>query len=439
MRYLLNLLYILILSLVSLCAVVPRFRRNDVLKGFFSKFIGSAPEQPSDHPVVWFHAVCAGEALLCRPILDGLRLLRSDLRFVLSVSTPDGLSIAVREYPEIPVFYAPYDFTWSVRRACRKINPALFLISENDLWPNLIREVGVRGVPIAVFNTRMTSREQVEHRWNGWLIRPSLRYIRWWGVVTQKDAHWIARLFGIRSPPVEVTGPMKFDGILRDRNNPQTQELKRWWQINESDCVLVAGSTHAPEEEYILEIFTQLSKYWPQLKLILVPRNPERFEEVAGLLNRGHVHYRRASDSASLAADVDAAAEGARVILVDTMGQLRHVWGLAQMAFVGGSLSKHGGHNMIEPATYGIPVCFGPHIETFQAVADMFLLAGAAVQTESPDALQMTLERWLKHQSEAAEIGERARQVVEQHSCSVQTTLQRIAALLPEPSFHAKI
>jgi 3-deoxy-D-manno-octulosonic-acid transferase len=431
MRYLLNLLYLVILSLVGLCALVPRLRRMDVLTGFVSKFLGRAPQQRSDQSVVWFHAVSVGEALLCRPILDGLRRIDSDLMFVMSVSTPDGLSIAVREYPGIQVFYAPYDFTWSVRRACRAINPTLFIIAENDLWPNLIREVGARGVPVAVFNTRMSSREQVEHRWNGWLIRPALRYVRWWGVVTQQDADWIARLFRIHAPPVEVTGSLKFDGLLRDRNNPQTLELKKSWHITESDRVLVAGSTHAPEETMVLGIFVQLRKSWPELKLILVPRNAERFDEVEKLLERENVRYFRSSAIPRLSAQAESITRDNNVILVDTVGQLRHIWGLADMAFVGGSLCPEGGHNMIEPASYGIPVCFGPHIETFQTVVDIFLSANAAVMTESPHALQSTLESWLSAPAAAAEMGVRARVVVEQHAHSVQTTLERIDALLP--------
>jgi len=274
----------------------------------------------------------------------------------------------------------------------------------------------------------MSSREQIEHRWNGWLIRPSLRYIRWWGAVTQTDADWIARLFGIGSPPVEVTGSLKFDGVLRERDNSQTRELRNLWNIKESDCVLVAGSTHEPEEEILLNIFTQLSEKWPRLKLILAPRNVKRFDAVADLLDRTRVPWRRASESSSDVPQTNAP----RIILVDSVGQLRAVWGLAQMAFVGGSLCEgEGGHNMIEPTSYGIPSCFGPDVETFRVVADIFLAANAAVQTDSPDALLKTLEHWLNFPSEAAEIGQRARQVVEQQSASVQTTLERIAALLP--------
>ncbi|MCA9010167.1 MAG: hypothetical protein KDB01_10500 [Planctomycetaceae bacterium] len=431
MKYLLNLLYLIILSTVCLCALVPRLRRMDVLTGFVSKFLGRAPQQRSDQSVVWFHAVSVGEALLCRPIVDGLRKLNSDLRFVMSVSTPDGLSIAVREYSGIQVFYAPYDFTWSVRRACRAITPTLFIISENDLWPNLIREVGARGVPVAVFNTRMSSREQVEHRWNGWLIRPALQYVRWWGVVTQHDADWIARLFQIHAPPVEVTGSLKFDGLLRDRNNPQTLELKSLWHIKESDRVIVAGSTHAPEEAIVLRIFLQLRSTWPDLKLILVPRNSERFNDAAELLDRENVRYFRTSTISTSSAHSESITRDTNVILVDTVGQLRHIWGLAEMAFVGGSLCREGGHNMIEPASYGIPVCFGPHIETFQTVVDIFLAANAAVMTETPQALKSNLEGWLSAPAAAAEIGARARGVVAQHAHSVQTTLERIAALLP--------
>lgn len=433
MKYLLNLIYLLILSVLILFRLIPRCRRNDVLVGFIDKFLGQAPEQPSETSVVWFHAVSVGEALLCRPILDGLRSIRSDLKFVLSVSTPDAFQIATREYAGVDVFFAPYDFTWSVRRACRTINPALYIISENDLWPNLIREVGVRGVPIAVFNTRMSMKEQAEHRWNGWLIKPSLQYIRWWGAVTQSDADWIAQLFGVLSPPVEVTGSMKFDGVLRDRDNPRTAELRRLWHIAATDCILVAGSTHAPEEEILLTIFIHLSQRWPRLKLILVPRKTERFNAVAELLDRSRVNFRRASALPACVTPGNEAADNTHVILVDTVGQLRDVWGLGQMAFVGGSLCREGGHNMIEPASYGIPVCFGPDIESFQAVVDIFLASAAAVRTDTPDALRITLERWLQFPSEAAELGARARQVVKQHSCSVQTTLRRITKLLPEP------
>jgi 3-deoxy-D-manno-octulosonic-acid transferase len=165
---------------------------------------------------------------------------------------------------------------------------------------------------------------------------------------------------------------------------------------------------------------------------------------VAELLDRSRNKFRRASASPACVtpgggSPGDDAADDARVILVDTVGQLRDVWGLGQMAFVGGSLCREGGHNMIEPASYGIPVCFGPDIGTFQAVVDIFLAANAAVRTDSADALRNTLERWLQFPFEVAEMGARARLVVEQHSCSVPTTLRRITALLPGPVHKTEI
>jgi 3-deoxy-D-manno-octulosonic-acid transferase len=425
MSYVLNIIYALGLLVVVVVGLVVRHRKADVFLSFRRKLLGAPPRLPDNRPVVWIHASSVGEALVCRPVLERLRLLRPDLQYALSVTTSEGFGVATREFSDIPVFFTPYDFTWAVHRVFRALDPKLFVIAENDFWPNMLREAHRHGVPVAIFNTRMSRQERIEHALNQWLLRPALRKVRWWGAVTHEDAAWIQRFFKVGSPPLEVVGSLKLDGALRDPENPQTRELRAKFGFASCERILVAGSTHHPEERQLVEVIMSLADQYPMLRLILVPRNIERFGSVAGMLERRGIPFVRASAAGS------PHSQSSLVTLVDSMGHLRDVWGLASFAFVGGSLARHGGQNMAEPASYGIPICFGPHVWNFQDVADELLAAGAAVQVESVDLLRSTIRHWLDHPQEAEYVGSQARDVVRRSGAAVRATVRGLLALLP--------
>lgn len=428
MRYLLNLIYLAVLVLLLVCGLHPRYRHRDVLTGFWARFWGLAPKLSDARPVVWIHAACVGETLLGGTVIRRLQERRSDVQFVLSVFSVDGLAVARKEFPDLVSFYSPYDFTWSVNSVLQRLNPIALVIVENDLWPNLIGAAGRRGIPCAAFNSRISPREEREHAWNGWLMAPALSSIRWWGVVDQQAADGIRRFFGVGSPPVEVTGMVKWDSGSRSKISPGIERLRKQIAWCETDRILVAGSTHPGEEEILLSLFVNVRQRFPTLRLILAPRDILRCNEIDGL---ARLH---SLPSVRLSGMADSSSGGAPFILVDTLGDLRDLWRLAEMAFVGGSLVPHGGHNMVEPVGYGIPTCFGPHLFNFQTLADDLVTHGGASMVHSADELEACLADWLENPQEAARVGEIGRSLLARHVQPLETTVQRILTLIPNSS-----
>ena len=425
MRYLLNSIYLFAFAIVVALAVPFSKVRREILPVFTRNFWGNLVPQLDGRSVVWVHAVSVGETLVCGPLIARLRFLRPDLQFVLSVGTVDGMTVALRELSETPVFYVPFDFSWSMNSVFDSIRPVALLIAENDFWPNMLQEARRRRVPLAIFNSRMSRREQIEHRWNAWLLRPGLQHTQWWGVVTDQDADWIRHFFRVPPERLEVTGSLKFDGAVRDLSNPRIQRLRDQFGLVFSERILVAGSTHSPEEELIVDVVMRLSSEFPNLRLVLAPRQISRCEKIEKLVRRKGVQIRRASDC-----PVDFT-PSTFVTLVDSIGLLRDVWGLAHIAFVGGSLAEHGGQNLIEPASYGLPVCFGPHIWNFQSVVDEFLAAEGAVQIQSADELERTIRRWLINPLEAKQFGNRAAELIKNHTQAFDRTAYGVMSVFP--------
>jgi 3-deoxy-D-manno-octulosonic-acid transferase len=429
MSYVLNLAYLLTLGGFLLRSLLRFGRRSEFLTGFWPRFWGMVPKLPDTRPVVWLHAVSIGEALLCGPILERLTAERPDLQFVLSVSTPDGYDVATREFPDTIVFWAPWDFSWAVRRVLAGLQPCALVIAENDFWPNLLSEARRRGVPLAIFNTRMSGREQFEHRLDAWLLRRGLARADWWGAVANEDAIWIRRFFGPRIAP-EVTGSLKFDGVVRDRHTEAAGRLRAVLGFSPSDRILVAGSTHAPEEEGLAAAVWPLAAEFPQLRLVIVPRHPSRRAQIARSLAAAGIPFVVRSDLRERAT-TEPATTSAVVSVIDAVGALRDLWGMADYAFVGGSLARHGGQNMAEPASFGLPVCFGPHVASFQAMAEEFLAANAAVMVDSPAELADCLRGWLIHPEEGDRLGASARQLIQSRTEPLERTVRGILSVLP--------
>lgn len=423
MPYVLNLIYLPVLASLLVLSFLRQGLRSELLTGFRERFWGAPPELADKRPAVWFHAVSIGEALLCRPLLVRLSSARPDLQFALSVSTPDGYDVAVRHIPEATVFRAPWDFTWAVRRVFDVLQPRALVIAENDFWPGMLAEARRRDVPLAIFNTRMVRREQVEHRLNAWLLRKGLARARWWGAVSDQDAMWIRRFFGASTAP-EATGSLKFDGMIHERHTNAARQLREDLGFYESDRILVAGSTHSPEEKVLTEVVQRLTPEFPGLKLVLAPRQPRRCEQIAQSLERtGATVVRRSG--------LDAAGQpSASITLLETAGLLRDVWSIADFAFVGGSLVRHGGQNMAEPASFGVPMCFGPHVGNFQQMADEFLAAEGAVAVQSADDLAACLRDWLVDPEQAMRVGQAAQQLVAARTYPLDATVRGILTAL---------
>ena len=357
--------------------------------GWAAKLFGQAPLRASSRPCAWFHAVSVGEVNLLAPLLAEWRRRRPEWECVISTTTHTGFAVATQKYPEQSVFYAPLDFSWATRRAMRRIRPQLFVLAELELWPNLIAAAKAAGARVAVVNGRLSDKSFRGYRWIRWLLRPTLGGID----LVAAQSHEYAERFvalGVPREQVVMTGSMKFDGARTDRANPATTALQRLAGIPEEDFVFIAGSTQEPEESLALETYRALANEFPRLRLILVPRHPERFDAVAAMLDGSGLAWRRRSQL-----DSAGPTDPARVLLVDQVGELGAWWGLAHVAFVGGSLGSRGGQNMIEPAAYGAAVSFGPQTHNFRDVVALLVAADAVVVVADGDELTGFVRRAL--------------------------------------------
>jgi 3-deoxy-D-manno-octulosonic-acid transferase len=478
--YLLNAAYLLALALLAPWLLWRAMRTGRYREGLAAKLLGAVPRREDARRCLWFHAVSVGEVNLLAPLLRTMGTRHPGWQCVLSTTTQTGMALARKKYPETTVFYCPLDFTWAVGRAMRRIRPDALVLVELELWPNLIRAARRHGARVAVVNGRLGERSFRGYRRLRPLLRPTFERIDLAAAQDETCAERF-RALGVRAEAVRVTGSMKYDGAQTDRDNPATRRLAALAGFQPGDVVFLAGSTQAPEEAVALEVFRRLSAQWPALRLVIVPRHPERFEEVAQLLDVSGVAWQRrsvlgepAGATAGLpgSADprrVDAAAiephgtkaatrnragpcrpglSGAirpgseaehdlaslrlnkRVLLVDTVGELGAWWGTARVAFVGGSLGSRGGQNMIEPAGYGAAVSFGPNTRNFRDIVAGMLAAEAAVVVRDADELTAFVRRCMEDPEYAAALGRRARQLVLRQLGATDRTFEMLAGLL---------
>ena len=425
MPYLLNVVYVALLIAVSPWLLWSAIRKGKYREGFAAKFLGLVPRRSGNRPCVWLHAVSAGEVNLLQPLVERLRHDFPHCDCVISTTTRTGFEIATKKYPHLSVFYCPLDFSWSVRTALGRIRPDLLILAELELWPNLIRESHARGTFVAVVNGRLSERSARGYGRIRQFVRPLLRCIDLIAVQSEEYAHRFIEL-GADPSVVQVTGSMKFDGAQTSRTNETTSRLRQLAGISDQDVVFLAGSTQSPEEELAIETYRTLKAEFTNLRLILVPRHPERFAEVAQLLDRSGLPWLRRSKLGERR-DADA-----RILLVDSMGELSGWWGCAQIGFVGGSMGKRGGQSMIEPAAYGVAVSFGPNTRNFRDVVQLMLLSEAAVVVQDGDEMTAFVEDCLRERDHLRALGTRAQKLVSEQLGATAKTTALLSWLLPE-------
>lgn len=422
MPYLLNLLYVLVIAAASPWLLWAAVRKGKYRDGYREKLLGLVPKREGDEPCVWLHAVSVGEVNLLGVILRELGERRPGWKVVVSSTTHTGLELARRKYPDVTTFYCPLDFSWAVRAAMRRVRPSLLVLAELELWPNLITAACEAQIPVAVVNGRLSERSFRGYR----KLRPFMRRLlnRLSLIVVQNDEYRerFAAL-GAEARRLVTTGSLKFDGAVGDRQSAATRRLATLAGFRADDVVFLAGSTQEGEEAAALEAYRNLAGEFPRLRLVLVPRHADRFDEVARLLERSGVPYARRS-----ALDSIEYASTQRVLLVDAVGELGAWWGTAQIAFVGGSFGNRGGQNMLEPAAYGAAVSFGPNTWNFREIAGALVAAGGAVVLPDPAALAPFVRRCLVNAEFGDELGRRARQLV---AANLGATARTVDLLLP--------
>jgi 3-deoxy-D-manno-octulosonic-acid transferase len=452
--WLLNLVYLAIIAIASPLIVWKAFRTGKYREGFQQKVLGLAPRRAGNATCVWIHAVSVGEVNLLGTLLRELRTAHADWQFVISTTSRTGYELAQKKYADLTVFYCPLDFSWAVRNAMRRIRPTMLVLAELELWPNLIAIAKQRGAKVAIANGRLS-----DHSFPGYRrIRPFVAHVlRQVDLIAAQNDETAERFRCLGAPAdvVRVTGSLKYDGAQTDRSNPRTQSLRELAGIADDDIVFLAGSTQEPEEQIAIDIFRRLLPLHPRLRLVLVPRHPERFEAVAKALGASKLHWQRRT-SLQLKPPAEPGATGssplqtqsgdnanqppalpevpAPILLVDTVGELGAWWGATHIAFVGGSFGSRGGQNMLEPAAYGAAVSFGPNTRNFRDIVAALLAAGGAVVVNDANTLESFVERCLENPEFAAELGTRAQALVQSNLGATARTITLLEQLLCDES-----
>jgi 3-deoxy-D-manno-octulosonic-acid transferase len=422
-----NILYCTAILLVLPWLLVRSLRTGRYRKNLRDKLLGlSLPASGGTRPVAWFHGVSVGEIHLLRQVVRAFRERHPDWQVVVSSTTDTGLAEARKHFADLTVIAYPFDFSWACRRAIRAVSPRLIVLAESELWPNFLKAANRVRVPVVVINGRMSPRTSRRFatvpRLARWLL-----FDRVTAFGMQSDSYAAhLRALGITPERVHVAGNVKYDGVPLDRDNPKTRDLRELFRIAPNDLVWVAGSTHDPEERIVLGVFRRLRQRFPDFRLVLVPRAPERFDEVGRMVqDAGLPCVRRGMLGAGGAVARDA------VILIDTLGELAAVWGLATIGFTGGSLNdKRGGQSMIEPAGLGVPVLFGPHTWNFKDAVAGLLDAGGAVEVADEAELEREVTRLLDDVELRQRMGAAARGFVLAQQGATQRTLDLLDRVL---------
>lgn len=402
--------------------VFQMFRSGKYRAGLVERF-GRVPRHLKGltKPVIWVHAVSVGEVLAIAPLVQRLRDENPDYRIFISTTTATGQKLARDRFGAGSVFYFPLDFAFSIRPFLKALKPTLVVIAETEFWPNFLRLTRKFGAKIVIVNARISDRSFPRYRRFRSLLYHVLRNIDRFLTQTDLDR---GRLLEIGASPdrVAVSGNLKFD-ILPARATPLVGHLQVAFKRDRSNPIIVCGSTVEGEEQLMVEGFRRSLKWFPDCVMILAPRHPERWGQVAELLRASGLPWRRRT-----AWHLSEPLSGS-ILLLDTIGELAAVYQLATVAFVGGSLVPRGGHNILEPAHYGAPILVGPYTENFREIVDLFVRAGA-VDVVQPDEFPNELMHLLNQVEKRQELGRHAAEVVRITCGATDRTLEVLNGFL---------
>jgi 3-deoxy-D-manno-octulosonic-acid transferase len=424
-----------VLTLAAFVLVSPYFLYQAIR---YKKYVGSVRERLGYLPIsfnldgeesIWIHAVSVGEALTARALAADLKRRYPRLRLYLSTTTMAGQQVAKASLRHLVdgVFYFPFDWMFTIRRTLNLVRPRLFVMMETEIWPNLLHACRKRGVKTAVINGRISAKSYPRYK----LIRPFFRRVLAdvdrFCMQSEESAHRLKDL-GADPGRVTVTGSLKFDSLelpAPTAHGKPRERVLRFFRLSAHRTVLVAGSTMRGEETAVLHAFAKIKATQTHAIAIIAPRQPERFGEVERLSREaGFVTIRRSE----LPIDAEPRAD---VVVLDTIGELAQLYQLATAVFVGGSLADYGGHNILEPAIFGKPIVFGPHMQNFREIAETFVANDAAIQVQTERELDAAILSLVRDPVHRARLGAAARALVEANRGAKDKTLAVLRELLP--------
>ncbi len=423
-----------VLFAIGYTAMLPRFFLRMARRGGYARDFGQRlgcyrPEvrtRLAEGVRVWVHAVSVGEAYVALKLMEDWRRRRPGTRFILSTNTSTGYAIAQANVQQPDAFiYVPVDFPIVVRRVLDLIQPTALVLVELELWPNLVRLAGLRGIPVILVNGRIS-----DHSFGGYskLHLFSRRLLPMLDLLCVQSGTDAERFIALGAPAdrVHVLGTAKYDVTALDPGGESAaRAILTKAGIGPSRQVVLGGSTWAGEEAALLDAYRELKKDFPGLALVLAPRHVDRSEAVLGLAAaRGLTVARRTSLNGSSNPDV---------LLLDTTGELKNFYGCADAIFIGRSLTRHGGQNIIEPALSGKPIVVGPNMENFRAVVEDFRRAEALIEVRDAPDLVRALRDLLSDAGRREALGARAARLVRERAGTLERSLDLIEPLFPPP------
>lgn len=408
---------------------IDAFRNGKYVTGLRQR-LGNLPAINSNgKPVIWLHCVSVGEAQAAKSLVGAISSKFPKLALVVSTTTVTGQKVARELFRDqaAAVFYFPIDWAWTVRRVLNKLQPAAIFVMETELWPRLFREARVRDIPVALLNGRISDKSFGRYKRVRTFIGRVLNDLTLAAMQTEQDAARIRQL-GMPEDRMTIAGNLKFDFSSGLSDSAVGDEIRDRFGLNDGRPLIIAASTHDPEERIVIEAFRTVRQAHPSARLLIAPRHPERFEEVASLLlNCGFSTARRSAARSAADARAD-------VVLLDSIGELRAVYPLAEVAFIGGSIAPHGGHSVIEPGAQGICTITGPHTQNFAAVTRAMLDEDALIQlreTGEPSVeFARVLTDLLSDEARRRGIAERAKAVCDRNRGATDRTIELISHLL---------
>ena len=412
----------LVLPFLLVAALTLKKRRVTVMER-----LGARLNVPGFHKKpIWIHALSVGEVLAAVPLIEKIRSSCLDHPVVFSVSTMTGDEVAkkiLKKHVD-QIFFFPYDLIWAVRKVIHRVDPALFVLVESDIWPNFFYELKRRGVPSILVNGRLSPRSFAGYKALSFFMRPVFSTMSVICAQCKTDAQRFEAV-GAPADRITITGNIKFDHEVRVRSDDEIVRLRQSMKIPSGRRILLAGSTHEGEEAILLDVFAQLRKQFRDLVLLIVPRDPERARAVCQL-------FASSGWSAGLMTDLKDVSPrvSSEVIVVDAMGMLGQLYALADISFVGGSLVKRGGHNPLEPAAFAKPIIFGPHMTDFAWIADTLIESGGAIEVTGRIDFFEAAAALLTDKVKARQVGEQAMRVFHNNKGAVDRTLEIMQGFL---------
>lgn len=373
---------------------------------------------------IWVHAVSLGEAISAVPLIKELARLYPNTKIVVTNMTPTGahrIQEIFQTNTQILQLYVPYDYPFAITRFLHQLKPKILILMEAELWPNILTITAKQHIPILIANACLSAKSVKNYQKFGKFIRPLLRHLTCVATQTQLDAENFAAI-GVAKDKIHVAGNIKFDIQIKDTIHAQAQQLRAFW--GQHRPIWIAASTHAGEEEKILAAAQLVLQQVPDSLLVLVPRHPERFNQVFTLCHKTQLQVVRYSNQQPCTADTN-------IILGDVMGQLPLLYAASDLAFVGGSLIPWGGHNLLEPAALAKPVLSGPNMSEFKEISQLLHATGGLVVVENATKLAEIIIKLFNQPDLRRQIGQAALGTMAKHRGATQNILKQVTQLVP--------